>query len=265
MLGKVGAALIQDSGARNHEHHALFADFRAGYRGTLPLSEFARDKTLVKRVFFYDDEDGHASFAHMLTRYRQVPDTVVDESNRSFVVITSKNRRNRRQVVQYLNRPASPEGQMAIERRMAERGERAPFVVHRGHSYHAEKTLAKLDESARLVFLGSCGGFHNTETVLRASPAAQVIATKGEGTMVVNDALLAMIDGEFLRGQDEIEWKEFWTRSGQAIHDRRFDEYVSPADDLISDFARAAIAEEQERLRAYRDRGSATTDPPNPE
>ena len=37
------------------------------------------------------------------------------------------------------------------------------IVIHRGHSYHLQYTLKQLAPSAKIVVLGSCGGYNNLE------------------------------------------------------------------------------------------------------
>jgi hypothetical protein len=108
-------------------------------------------------------------------------------------------------------------------------------IVHRGHSYHVGTTLDYLPSSARVVYLGSCGGFNNLTSVLRVAPNSHIIATKGEGTKVVNDALLKMLDETMLKGNG-VKWNKLWGEAEERFRDKRFQDYVNPADNIAVGF-----------------------------
>ena len=40
------------------------------------------------------------------------------------------------------------------------------IVIHRGHSYHLPYTIQQLSENAKIIMLGSCGGYQNLKTYL---------------------------------------------------------------------------------------------------
>jgi hypothetical protein len=62
------------------------------------------------------------------------------------------------------------------------------IFIHRGHSYYANHTIASIDSSAKLVLLGSCGGYQKLAAVLSRAPQAQVISSKQIGKGVINAA-----------------------------------------------------------------------------
>ena len=81
--------------------------------------------------------------------------------------------------------------------------------MHRGHSYYANHTVASIDSSAKLVLLGSCGGYQKLAAVLNRAPETQVIASKQIGKGVINAALLSQIAETLEKGQD-IFWRDLW-------------------------------------------------------
>ena len=86
-------------------------------------------------------------------------------------------------------------------------------MVHRGHSYHTGNTIERLTNDAKMVFLGSCGGFQNVTETLKKSPNAQIISTKGTGTMHVNDPLFKIINEELLSNKTTITWEQIWKKA----------------------------------------------------
>jgi hypothetical protein len=94
--------------------------------------------------------------------------------------------------------------------------------------------------SARLVILGSCGGTTEIHAVIEASHEAQVIATRGIGETVLNDAILKAVNDRLLNGERVIQstsfWQELRTRLGRSAV---FREYVAPNQDPGTVFLRA--------------------------
>lgn len=176
----------------------------------------------VQHHFFYNDEDGESSYRHFM-------DTYADwhkENHETYVVLQKK--RGDRTVIIYANKPeADEEGPLDIMAMMSEKEVSPQVIVHRGHSYHVGKTLRYIEADTTLVSLGSCGGFNNVSNVLSRSPMAHILATKGTGTMYVNDPLFKMMNEEML-GRGNIHWADFWRRADSRIHDKRFDAYVPP-------------------------------------
>ena len=126
---------------------------------------FNQDKTNIQQYFFYDDEDGRTSFNNFLDQYQNQPNWHVIKKNH-FVLITSSH--NGKKMDIYANYPGSQdEGPEAIEKILKEKNIETIVVVHRGHSYHASKTIERIPAIAKIVYLGSCGGYNNVEQVLK--------------------------------------------------------------------------------------------------
>lgn len=191
---------------------------------------FNRDNTNIQQYFFYDDKDGRASFASFLKQYQDQSDWQIIKKDH-FVLITS-NQGGRKMEI-YANYPGSQdEGPEAIDKILKERNIEPIVVVHRGHSYHARETIERIPNTAKIVFLGSCGGYNNIEKVLKKAPKAHILSTKGTGTMLVNDPLLKYLNSEILSGKDII-WSEFWSEIEKKLgNNKDFPNYVSPHKNL---------------------------------
>jgi hypothetical protein len=104
------------------------------------------------------------------------------------------------------------------------------IIVHRGHSYYANHTVASIDSSAKLVLLGSCGGYQKLAAVLSRAPETQVIASKQIGKGVINAALLSQIAETLEKGQD-IVWRALWKQMNVQLKGAAktsFQDYIPP-------------------------------------
>jgi hypothetical protein len=67
-------------------------------------------------------------------------------------------------VILYANKPeydgsdSERNGIVDIQNAMKQLGQQETpnIIVHRGHSYHAQKTIKNISTNAQIVFLGSC-------------------------------------------------------------------------------------------------------------
>jgi hypothetical protein len=116
----------------------------------------------------------------------------------------------------------------------------ATVLVHRGHSFWAERTISCVDKQARLVILGSCGGFYQVHRVVESAHESQVISTRGVGETKINDAILKAVNDRILNGEPVIHWSTFWQdlarRWGKSP---LFRDYVAPHQDSGTVFLRA--------------------------
>lgn len=124
-------------------------------------------------------------------------------------------------------------------------GGKISVLVHRGHSYHVDKSLEHINEDNRLIFLGSCGGQTNVQKVLSATPNAQIIATSGTGRMAINNESFIDINQQILRG-DQIDWQKMkakWMHRAEGNRSLRQDylNYVAPHENLPFLFLRKKI------------------------
>lgn len=227
----------------------------------------------VQLYFFYDDRkdgnaeskwDGHQSFKNFISGLggsvvwdkRGVIQRVSGgrkvklEDKGDYIAIKKMDARSKREIVIYANKPdRDAKAVKKINGDIIAR-EKPQLVVHRGHSYHANKTIDTLTPDVAVVNLGSCGGAKNITEVLRKSPMAQVIATKGVGTMLVNDVVSSRMDETLLK-DGTIDWRrlkagldqEFARRGGQS--QERWTSYMLPHQNRIAHLAAAFNALEK--------------------
>ncbi|MDB5283145.1 MAG: hypothetical protein JWO06_2220, partial [Bacteroidota bacterium] len=130
-------------------------------------------------------------------------------------------------------------GMNAINAYMKEKSLVPTVIVHRGHSFHTEATLEKIPISARLIFVGSCGGFYKISMALQNAPEAHIISTKQVGTKAINDVMLFALNENIRTGKD-IEWNEFWDKMRDKLGSNQyFSDYVPPNKNLEAIFIRS--------------------------
>ena len=192
----------------------------------------------VQEYFFYADEDGKNSFNRFLESYRNDADWKI-EDHAGYVFISSAAHGGRRVEI-YANKPDhESDGGEEIAKLMEARKLKSIVVVHRGHSYHAQDTIRRIPPTAKIVYLGSCGGYNNISGVLDRSSEANIISTKGTGTMQVNDPLLKRLNGK-IRAGGTINWPQFWAEMEKTIPDKEdFRNYVPPHKNLGALFLKA--------------------------
>lgn len=182
----------------------------------------------VQEYFFYNDKDGKASFQSFLAQYENKSDWNVDKKE-DFVKISSLASKGKKIEI-YANYPeADEEGSTKVKEFLKKSGLEPSIIVHRGHSYHTASTINNgIQSTAKIVMLGSCGGYNNMSKVLEKSSNAHIISTKGEGTMMVNDPMFKELNRLILSGKD-IEWSDFWATMEKKVgKDDRFYDYVAP-------------------------------------
>lgn len=194
---------------------------------------------VAMQAFFYGDEDkdGQNSYISFMSKYRNNKAWRIQE-NPEWVTITSIKPPC---IMIFANKPLmgddDPE-EKAIDH-LADTLEKLniqPSVyIHRGHSFHVPSTMKRLLPSARIVILGSCGGYNNINEVLSISDDAHIISSKQTGTMHVNEPLLQSIDNLLLAGKN-IEWVPLWKDLQKKFKDpasrERFDDYIPPFKNL---------------------------------
>lgn len=200
---------------------------------------FNEDSVHIQWHFFYDDKDGKASFATFLSTFRSGEWKIEEEEH--FVRISGG---EEKQVLIFANKPESEYvGQDQLAKLLSDSAWTPHVVVHRGHSYYANLTIEKIPEDAKVVMLGSCGGYHNLSMVLERSPGIHIISSKQIGMMSVNNPLLRKIADEVLEGKG-LYWPMIWqdleesfgqgTKSGNSFRD-----YIPPHRNLGAIFIQA--------------------------
>jgi hypothetical protein len=191
-------------------------------------------------VFFYGDKDGqnnYQGFIHQFSGggWRIIP-------NDKWVTIVST---KGKPLVIYANKPLpeetgkDDEAQKALDAYLADKGVEPTIVVHRGHSYYAPSTIDQILPSAKIVFLGSCGGYHLLHDVLAHAPDAHIISSKQIGKTVINQPFFNLLM-EKLRNGNDIDWIPFWAEFRRAVTDKEgCEDYIPPHKNLGAIFIKA--------------------------
>lgn len=180
----------------------------------------------IQRHYFYNDDDGEASFQSFLAHYRHSPSWhLVDKG--TYVLLSAEVAGKHMAI--YANKPAADEqATHDIEQALQEQGVEPQVVVHRGHSYYVEETIERIPPTAVLVFLGSCGSSLQLDVALAKAPEAHLITTRGIASSATNNLLLKAFNDYALRSA-EIIWPAFWKQAEALLgHDQRFLDYVPP-------------------------------------
>lgn len=203
---------------------------------SLPSAVLFIANSCTEQMYFYNDDDGRSSFINFMNTYKSQSNWKIEDRN-SYVRIYSQNGMD---VQIFANKPEFEEnGISAIDEYLKERNLQPTVIVHRGHSFHTEATLEKIPASAKLVFVGSCGGFYKISIALENAPDAHIISTKQVGTKTVNDAMLLALNENIRTGKD-IVWSDFWDKMREKLGSNQyFSDYVPPNKNLESIFIRA--------------------------
>ncbi len=198
-----------------------------------------------ERMIFHDgeddDKDAKASFAHFVgfCKSKQMANAGWRVEDRDgFVVVSSSPAKNgTRQIVIVANKPErQKEGQQAVSKFLEDK--KVSVVIHRGHSTYVGNSLPFFTEDNKIVFLGSCGGAFRSEEIGNALKEAQIVATRGVGSMLVNDPLLFIMNRNILE-TGEADWDKIWEQAKKSIPNDKFGDYISPHDNLGVSFVRS--------------------------
>jgi len=199
---------------------------------------------VFERVFFYGDEDGKTAYTNFIEDRQRDKSWVVDTSGAYWSTVTSA---SDGKLTMFANKPLKePQDEAAIDsldEYLFKSGIKPTVIIHRGHSYHVKSTLARIDTNARIVVLGSCGGYHNVATVLSKSPAAHIISSKQTGVGAINEPIIRAINAQLLEGRD-INWVSAWqgldTYFGKMPElYEKFSDYIPPHRNLGVIFIKA--------------------------
>jgi hypothetical protein len=226
---------------------------------------------VIEQVFFYGDKDkdgqnsyedfmslfhphytrparGHVagrSAGHNAVRPETRPLWKITENPQWTTIMSTRGK----PVMIFANKPLlgdddpDAKAQQALDDYLQSRHFRPTIVIHRGHSYHAGSTISQLSPTARIVVLGSCGGYNNLSEVLKISEDAHIISSKQVGTKTVNEPILDAINNTLVAGKD-IEWLPMWRElearfQSDPAGKEKFDDYIPPYKNLGAIFIKA--------------------------
>ncbi|HEY0608628.1 MAG TPA: hypothetical protein VGD35_03205 [Chitinophaga sp.] len=197
---------------------------------------------IYQQVFFYGDKDGQESYASFMTSFGG-GDWKVSRGQYWTTITSLKGK----PITIFANLPLNePEDKTAIEKLsefLDEKDIHPTVFIHRGHSYHVNTTMDNLQSSAKIVVLGSCGGYHNLAKVLEKSPDAHIISSKQVGTRFVNEPIIRTLE-DVIRSGKNVDWVNMWASLGKrfstdARNKELFSDYVPPHKNLGAIFIKA--------------------------
>ncbi len=205
---------------------------------------------IVIQQFFYGDDDGKKVFKEFVKQFTSIgwkmtstPEWVVMNSPKGAVPVSI-----------YSNRPLEHEedldekAQKNLIAFLEEKNLQPTIVIHRGHSYFTNYTINQMPASAKVVFLGSCGSYHNLQDVLSICPNAHIIATKQVGTGAINLPLINLMTDDLRKGKD-LSWPQLWTNLAKQLKkNNEFEDYIPPHKNLGAIFIMAYTKAEDDAL-----------------
>ncbi len=165
---------------------------------------------IIEQVYWYGDKDGKTFFPAFINSFSGKDWTIT--SNAEWYEIRSK----KGQVWVFANRPLDNDAnlddsaQVHLNNYLAELNMQPAIVVHRGHSYWLPRTIKRMAGGAKIVMLGSCGGFKNLNDIIRINPDAHIISTKEIGAGDINRPILNYLNQTFESG-NKLVWQNMWT------------------------------------------------------
>lgn len=184
-----------------------------------------RQNRIIEVSYFYNDADGIASFNSYINTFRSMPKWFIQDLGSYYYISSLEG--NDYDIL--ANKPQFEQaGQAAIREYLLANSLEPTIIVHRGHSYHSQKTIDQMIGSPKLIFMGSCGGYYKISELLVRSPNAQILSTKQVGTMGINDPVLKSIHETF-RTNKNIDWPAFWnSHEARLGSNKDFKMYIPP-------------------------------------
>jgi hypothetical protein len=198
-------------------------------------NKFLKDSSgrIIIQQFFYGDKDGKTEFKNFINAYSNSNWKIT--RNPEWVTVSSI---RGTPVIIYSNRPLDKTEDLDAKAQShlnayLERNSLYPsIVIHRGHSYHVSSTIEQLAPSAKVILIGSCGGYQNLDAVLKRCPYAQIISTKQEGSGRINEPMIIFLTTLLLHGKD-LDWQSIWKELEKKFkNDMKFKDYIPPYENL---------------------------------
>lgn len=207
---------------------------------TLDYNYLADEKgRVVQQVFFYGDEDGKGIFPAFLNSFNRAEWNITNK--KEWVEIKSV---KGKPVWIYANKPLDSDqnlddtAQKHLNTYLRDQDINPAIVIHRGHSYWLPGTIKRMPGDAKIIVLGSCGGYKNLTEILDISPDAHIISTKEIGKGDINRPILNYLNQHLAAGKP-IVWKDMWAAltkifyaDGNKSMRESWDDYVPPYKNL---------------------------------
>ncbi|HMG83657.1 MAG TPA: hypothetical protein VK559_11525 [Ferruginibacter sp.] len=201
---------------------------------------------IIQQVFFYGDADGKKYFPDFVNSFSKNDWKVTMQ--KEWVEIKSI---RGKKVWIFANRPLDNDtnlddsAQIHLNKYLYMHDLEPSVVIHRGHSYWLPRTILRMPSTAKIIVLGSCGGYKNLNEILDICPDAHIISTKEIGKGDINKPILNYLNQDFISGKTII-WQDMWTSlskyfaadSNKDVRDS-WDNYIPPYKNLGAIFIKA--------------------------
>ncbi len=210
-------------------------------------NKYIRDEkeNLIEQVFFYGDKDGKLFYPSFRNSFSN-KEWKVTENKEWMEAVSLKGN-----VMVFANKPLDNDAnlddtaQIHLSKYLAEQNLKPSVIVHRGHSYWLDRTMSRMPGDAKIVILGSCGGYQNLNEILEINPDAHIISTKEIGTGDINRPILTYINQVFA-ANDNLSWPKMWQNltavfskdPSKSVRDS-WDDYIPPYKNLGAIFLKA--------------------------
>lgn len=201
---------------------------------------------VIQQVFFYGDEDGKTHFPQFVSSFANKDWKI--NYQKEWVEIKSV---TGKKVWIYANLPLNNDknlddtAQIHLSRWLARHDMQPAVVVHRGHSYWLPRTIDRMGGGAKIIVLGSCGGYQNLSQIISTCPDAHIISTKEIGKGDINRPILNYLNQAIASGKPLV-WKDMWVSltklfygEGNKSMKESWDDYVPPYKNLGAIFIKA--------------------------
>ncbi len=201
---------------------------------------------VVQQVFFYGDEDGKTQFPQFVNSFSNKEWKI--NYKKEWVEIKSL---TGKRVWIYANLPLNNDknlddtAQIHLSRYLANNNLQTAVVVHRGHSYWLPRTIDRMGGDAKIIVLGSCGGYQNLSQIISKCPDAHIISTKEIGKGDINRPILNYLNQAVASGKTLV-WKDMWGTLTKLFNNdinkgmrESWDDYIPPYKNLGAIFIKA--------------------------
>ena len=201
---------------------------------------------VIQQVFFYGDEDGKKYFPDFVNSFPKTDWKITME--KEWVSIKSL---KGKKVWIYANRPLDNDAnlddsaQIHLSAYLTRNDLYPAIVIHRGHSYWLPRTIERMPGDAKIIVLGSCGGYQNLNEILDICPDANIISTKEIGKGDINRPILNYLNQTLLSGKTLV-WEDMWASLTKLFSQdpnsevrESWDDYIPPYKNLGAIFIKA--------------------------
>ena len=201
---------------------------------------------IIQQVFFYGDEDGKTNYTGFIKSFSSKEWKITPQ--KEWVEIKSL---QGKKVLIYANLPLNSDknlddtAQAHLTQYLIKNNLNPSVVIHRGHSYWLPGTINRMTGNAKIIVLGSCGGYKNLSQILTICPDANIISTKEIGKGDINRPIINYLNQAFMAG-NTIVWKDMWAALTKFFYAdpnkevrESWDDYIPPYKNLGAIFIKA--------------------------